>query len=174
MSQGILDSITNLVLYPDFEGFLLLAKSIFIVVSLVFLGGISVLFFSTTWSYRAFFEDASEAVTARPYGAKKAYREWLIIKSKVESSKERERKLALIQADNLLEEILDKMGYKGNTLEERLSAMDKVLIPNLDEIRKAHSMRNSIVYNPDTKLDASDLREALSAYDKAFQEMEIF
>jgi len=171
---GSLNFIIDFILYPDISGYLLLIKIVFFIISFVFLAGICILVFKSTWARRFIFEDITETVTARPYGAKKAFKEWVKTKARLETGKESEYKLALIEADDLLDDILKKMGYKGDNLGEKLSKMDYSVLPSLDSVLVAHKIRNSVVHNVDSKLSKEEAKKSLDIYGKAFEEMEIF
>ncbi len=92
----------------------------FIVIFIVFLLGVFMLLLKASWLKRRFLEDITEFSTYRPFGAKKTFKEWGKITKKLESGKESEYKLAIIESDSLLGSILGKMGYKGETVEEKL------------------------------------------------------
>lgn len=166
--------IIDFILYPSFEGKLLFFKIIFILISLILAVLIIILFFKSSWSRYFLFEDLTEAFTARPYGAKKAFKEWLKIKNLLFSQRESDYKLALIEADNLLDEILTKMGYKGDNLIERLNQLDQSILPNLDEVFKAHKIRNNVVHDPDYKLTYEEVKTCLDIYQKSLQDLEAF
>jgi hypothetical protein len=174
MDFGQLNFIRDFILYPQFEGKLLFLKIAFIFISLIFALIIVILFLTTSWSRRFLFEDLTETFTARPYGAKKTFKEWLKIKNLLESQKESDYKLALIEADSLLDEILKKMGYKGENLGERLNQLDATVLSNLDQVLEAHQIRSNVLHNPDYKLTFDEAKTCLEIYEKSLRDLEAF
>ena len=69
--------------------------------------------------------------------------------------------------------ILKRMGFAGQTLEEKLSKLTSATVDNLDDVYAAHKVRNSIVHNPDFRLSQDEARAALGAYQKAFNSLQI-
>ena len=173
-SLGNYNSIFNFLLYPEFSGVLLLIKVIFLLVSLVFLAIIVILIFKTRWIKFFIFEDVAETFTARPYGANKIYRDWQMIKGKFASHKENDKRLAIIEADDLLNNLFKQMGYKGDSMTDRLNQIDAKKISNIDKVWQAHKLRNNIVYNPDYKLDRELADKSFEAFEKALRELDIF
>ena len=169
-----LSSIFNFFLYPESFLWFLIIKLAFLLVSLIMLVLTIILFFHTSWAKRFLFEDFTETFTARPYGAKKALKEWVAIRKLIESKKEQDYKLAVIQADDLLEEILKKMGYKGENTSERLEQIDSSVLPEIKELIRVHKIRNNTVYDPDFKIDFETAKRALEVYEKSFRDLEVF
>ncbi len=59
--------------------------------------------------------------------------------------------MAIIQADNLLDEALRKRKFKGKTLGERLVSAQRTLTNN-DGVWFGHKLRNKLVHETDTKI----------------------
>ena len=139
-----------------------------------FLFATLVLLSKSSWLKRLILEDATEFITYRPSGAKKAFKKWNKIIKKLESNKESEYKLAVIEADNLLDDALKNIGYKGETVKEKLEQLEPAILPNIDEVRQAHQIRNDIVYDPDYQLTLDRATKVLDIYEKAFRSLELF
>lgn len=92
----------------------------------------------------------------------------------MESPAESERKLAIIEADDFLNEILEMRGYKGTKLEERISQVEDIQLPNIKEILDAHKIRNALVYQPDYRLEPDKTKKLLEIYEKAIKKIESF
>lgn len=119
-------------------------------------------------------EDLTETASARPFGAKKSFKEWIAIRKKIDSKKEEDCKSAIVQADDLLGDILLKLKYEGTNTSERLEKVDASTIPDIKELILVHKIRNNIVFNPDFKVDYNTAKKALEAYEKALRNLEIF
>ena len=132
-----------------------------------FLASVIYFMFNSSWVHYKFLEDVTEFFSWQAYGLKEISRRWKKIQKRFELGAESELKLAIIEADDFLSEMLEDRGYEGKTFEELAEKAGRALLPNLDEILKAHEMRNSIVYNPDYKLKTQEVEKALMAYEVA-------
>jgi len=159
---------------PDFwENFLYL-KIIFIILALIFLGSITILLLKSTWLKRRLLEDLVEIVVYRPFGVKRTFKQWAKISKRLEAGKEAECKLAIIEADGLLNDIFKKMGYGGETMGEILKQLDSAVLPDIDQIWEAHKTRNNVVHDPDYKLTLDQAKKVLGIYEKALRDLEMF
>jgi len=103
--------------------------------------------------------------------ALKARAKWESILKKGASENESDRKLALIAADSLVDDIFKMSGYKGENLGERLKLVEKGDIIHLDELWEAHKVRNKIAHEADYKLSQEGAMEALTNYGKVLREL---
>jgi len=87
---------------------------------------------------------------------------------------ESEYKLAVIEADNMVNETLKRMGYGGESLGERLEKLTAATLSNIEEIKEAHQVRNNIIHDPNYRLSLDDARKVLSIFEKAFKDLEAF
>jgi len=152
----------------------LVIKFTFIGISLFFLIGIIFLLLRASWLKFRLLENLVEFLIYRPFGVKKTFKDWQKIKKKLESDKAADFKLAILEADNFLDEILKKIGYEGEGLRERLNKLDPEIIPNLEEVLKAHKVRNSIVFDPDYNLSLEEARNVIRIYEQALRDLEVF
>jgi len=166
------DSLTYLKSIPP-EIFLSL-KILFIGAFLFFIVIIFISLKKSSWMKIRFLQDMTEFLTYRSYGAKKIVRIWLKAKKRLDTGSESEYKLAVIEADSLLNDILEKMGFKGDNLEDRLKQATKVVLPGVEEACEAHKIRNNVVYDPDYKLTLEQAQKALGIYEKALQDLQVF
>jgi hypothetical protein len=116
-------------------------------------------------------QDLFEFLTYRPYGLRRIEKQWIKIMEKLETGKEAEYKLAVIEADSMLDNILEKMGYSGENLRDRLKHLTQATIPNLDTLLEAHKIRNNIVHDPDYRLSLEETKKVLAIYEKTFQDI---
>ncbi len=68
--------------------------------------------------------------------------------------------MAIIQADNLLDEVLKKRRFKGKTMGERLVSAQRSLSNN-DAVWYGHKLRNKIVHEVDVPLSQKEVQKAL-------------
>lgn len=149
-------------------------KFTFIIISLILLVGVIYLFFKASWARYAYYEDYTEFVGFRPYGVKKGFKRWSKVIRRVETGKEAECKMAVIEADDMLKEVFLKMGYKGELLDDMLQEVDEKILPSVEELKKVHEIRNNAVHDPDYKLTVEQTRNIIRVYQKALSELEMF
>lgn len=93
-------------------------------------------------------------------------RRWQEIERMVDASGEMNRKLAVIEADKLLDQALKSLAMAGTTLGERLR-FAQYKYPELRDVWWAHRVRNQLVHEATYHLDAGVARRALKAFEKA-------
>lgn len=167
-----IEQIISFILNPAFSGWLLLLKILFILISLCFLGLIVFVLRKSNWLKWMIILDVREIFTHRPFGVSKVDKDWKIIKAGLETEKESEWKLSVIKADSTLDNALNRMGYGGQTLGERLDKLTTASLPNIEEVGQAHKLRNNIIHDPDYRLSLEGARKAISAYEKALTDLQ--
>ncbi len=159
-------------LHPNFTGWLLIIKIIFLFFSAFFLGFIIWALTNTSWFKKAFLQDLIEFSTYKPYRIRKFKKEWEKLRKRLETGLESELKLAVIEADTLLNETLKRTGYPGESLGERLDKVTTDILPNLEEVRKAHELRNNIIHDPTYRLGLEETKKTLAIYEKTLIELQ--
>lgn len=102
-----------------------------------------------------------------------AYRaRWEEILRHMDSAKEAEWKFAVIEADKLFESVLQKAGFPGQSLGEKLINIQPGQLQHLDGIWYAHKIRNRLAHDVDYFLRYSEAKQAIDYYDAALQELE--
>jgi hypothetical protein len=167
----------NLIQYitspPDFSWFSTV-RFVFIGVSVFLFGAIIFILFAGSWIKWLLLYDVTEFFTYKPFGVRKLERAWKKVLARTETGLESEYKLAVIEADSMLDDILKRMGFSGETLEERLEKLTVATLPNIEEIRESHRVRNNIVHDPDYRLSLDESRKILGVYEQAFKELQAF
>lgn len=167
-----IEQIISFIFNPAISGWLLLLKILFILVSLCLLGFIVFALIKSSWLKRSIIWDLQEILTYRPFGVSKVDKDWKIMKTGLETEKESEWKLSVIKADSALDNTLNRMNYVGQTLGERLDRLTTASLPNIEEVRLAHKIRNNIVHDPDYRLSLEEAKKAISAYEKALTDLQ--
>ncbi len=160
---------------PDFPLWLIIIKYIFILITLFFLGLIIIVPITTGWLKLMYLNKFMEFFTFRPIGAVRAEKRWKDILSKVEEAgTESDYKISVMEAETMLIDVLEEMGYTGDTLEERLEQLSPGVLPNKKDVLKAHKIRNSIARDPDYEIDLDRAEEVLGIYEEAFRNLQAF
>jgi len=169
-----MNKLISFITSPEIAEILSVSKIIFIILSLLFIIGIIFLLLKNSWLKFCFLEDFTEFFIYRPFGVKRTFKQWLKITKRLETDREADYKLALIEVDSLLDEILNKIGYKGESLGEKLKQLDHNALPNLEEVWQAHKVRNNIVHDPDYRLTLERAKKVMGIYEQALRDLEMF
>ncbi|OGZ71152.1 MAG: hypothetical protein A2904_00845 [Candidatus Staskawiczbacteria bacterium RIFCSPLOWO2_01_FULL_33_9] len=154
---------------PALQDALFPVKLIFIFFTIFFLSAVVYFMMNSSYLKYKFLEDITEFISYQAYGLRAIANRWKKIQKRAETGIESEYKLALIEADDFLNEILEERGFIGNNFEELVNNAGKAALPNLDEIFLAHEIRNSIVYNPDYKIDLEKAKKILAIYESTIK-----
>lgn len=97
---------------------------------------------------------------------------WQIIGKYYMSANQSDWKLAILEADIMLYEVLNKSGFKGFSIGEILKFTDKSKLATLDNAWTAHKVRNEIAHQGlDYVLTRQKVEEAIANYEKVFEEL---
>lgn len=77
---------------------------------------------------------------------------------------------AIIEADKMLDEVLKRLHFKGQTLGARLVSAQKSLSDN-DGVWFGHKLRNKLVNQDDVKLRLDDVKDALMGIGQALKDL---
>jgi len=167
------NSIISFLTSTEIQEKLFPVKVVFLLISGIFLAIIIFILLTSHYLQWLFIQDFWEFLTRRPFGAKRITRRWKKILRRLETETEAEYKLAVIEADNMMDNSLKRMGYAGHNLEERLDKLTSATLPNIEQIHQAHRTRNNIVHDPDYRLSLDEAKKTLEIYSQAFQALHI-
>ncbi|MHB8651889.1 MAG: hypothetical protein ACYC8S_02020 [Minisyncoccota bacterium] len=98
--------------------------------------------------------------------------QWEIILDHANSDNVAEWKVGIIEADKLLEEVLEEHGYHGATLGERLKIAEGRL-RSLNSAWEAHKVRNQVAHEGGFELTKRSTRDCIAKYGTVFEEMHV-
>jgi len=174
MSENLRNTILYLIQRFSFNP-PLFVKIIFLLFALFFLTIIIYFLKKTTWFEKIFLHDFMELITFSSFGLAKGREAFRKIMERLKSDNEDEAKLAIIEADDLLNETLNRIGYKKEeSLGEKLDEINLDTLPNLEEVIEVHKIRNDIIHYPAYRLNLEEARRILLVYEKAVQNIESF
>src|SRR3989344_1019282 len=116
------------------------------------------------------FEQFKEAATASPIPKKKLFGQWNNVIAKINSSDESQWKLAIIEADSILDEVIRSLGYRGDTMGDRMAKIKPAQFPNLEDAWRVHKVRNFIAHDPSYKMSKETALRAIKIYELIFNE----
>jgi hypothetical protein len=96
---------------------------------------------------------------------------WQNIIKRSQSSSESDWRLAIIECDILLDEMLKKMGYHGESIADKLKLVERSDFHTIDFAWEAHKVRNRIAHSgSDFHLSYSEFERVFGLYKKVFEE----
>ncbi len=96
---------------------------------------------------------------------------WLKVEKHIASQNPTDWRLAILEADIILDEMLQKMGYKGAGIGEMLKTVEKSDFLTLDAAWEAHKVRNSIAHQgSDFVMSHPEAKRVISLYKQVFEE----
>ncbi|MGL5830671.1 MAG: hypothetical protein ACRCZE_00820 [Candidatus Altimarinota bacterium] len=106
--------------------------------------------------------------TFRKAGLAESDRKFLMRKWQ-EIKKDTDMRHQIINADKILDKLLEKRGYSGNVGEKLKQG--KAHFSDLDGIWNAHKLRNKLAHELDFKLSSSMAQSALRSFEKGFKDL---
>lgn len=97
---------------------------------------------------------------------------WQKIEELMRYGKEMNYKLAIIEADKLLDYVLKSMYFPGQTMAERLK-LASYKFPGLKQVWWAHKVRNQIVHDAHYTVTSGETRKVLGLFKKSFKELKV-
>lgn len=134
-----------------------------------------VLFLWVILKLRRYFTEQAAQLKAQlrpPQAAESVYdAKWKEVKEHLGSFRDAEWKFAVIEADRLVENILQEAGFMGEDMGEKLKGIDQGQLRSINDLWSAHKLRNIIAHDPDYQVQQRDAREAVGNFEKALREL---
>ncbi len=96
---------------------------------------------------------------------------WKKVLNYLFSSSENDWKLAIIEADSMLFDLLTQMGFKGENLGDKLKEANQANFRNINLAWEAHNIRNKIAHEGSSfELSLHEAKRVVALYEQIFQE----
>lgn len=96
---------------------------------------------------------------------------WNRIMEHANSDDEHQWRLAILEADIMLNELLDVLGYKGETMGEKMKQVNRANFNTIDDAWEAHKMRNRVAHEgSQVPLSLRDKNIVIGQYVRVFKE----
>jgi len=96
---------------------------------------------------------------------------WQSIQDRLHSANDSDWRLAIIESDIVLDEMLGRMGYVGSTISDKLKMVEKSDFNTIDVAWEAHKVRNRIAHDGAAfKLPQHEAERVVGLYQKVFEE----
>ena len=148
---------------------------LFFFFSMILLTLIGYVFFRAYQARRAIYlkEKAEEEAALAGGVAKKQpkNRKWDLILEHSSSNNPSDWRLAILEADIVLDELLEHLGYHGQTIGDKLKAVVPGDFRTLNQAWEAHKIRNTIAHEgSDFLISHREARRVVSLYREVFEE----
>ena len=102
-------------------------------------------------------------------GKKEIKKRWEAIEKYLSDKNESFWKVAILEADKLVDEVLTGFGYQGKNLGEKLAQVNENQLEHYQELKEAHQVRNRIIQEKDYKLSREEARKIVNIYGQYLQ-----
>jgi hypothetical protein len=99
---------------------------------------------------------------------------WVLIQSHINSLDANKWKLAILEADIMLADLLESLHLSGDTIADKLKAVDTSDFHSIEEAWEGHKIRNAIAHQgSDFLLNEREAKRVIGLYQKVFREFEM-
>ncbi|MCF7835919.1 MAG: hypothetical protein K9M15_02240 [Candidatus Marinimicrobia bacterium] len=153
-----------------FLSFLFWVKIFAVIFSLVCVAGIVYSFMKLLDVRRQRVADFVKTALEEP--SEEREKRWDKIKKYIETNNSSDWKMAIMEADSLLDEMIKNIGYEGEGLGERLTKIKKVQLNSLDDAWEAHKVRNKIAHEGNRyEITKNKAEKTIELYENVFKEL---
>lgn len=78
-------------------------------------------------------------------------------------------KLAVVEADKMLDEALGKLGYAGKNTDEKIEKVKPGQLVGIDELREIHALHQHIIEDPTHDASLAEIKHAIDAYERVLR-----
>lgn len=109
-----------------------------------------------------------------PEIVKAANPQWERILARIDSPNDSEWRQAILEADIMLADILDRLSLPGDTIGDKLKAVEKSDFTTIDNAWEGHKIRNQIAHEGSSfMLTAREAKRVIGLYQTVFEEFEL-
>ena len=111
------------------------------------------------------------ATTKEPQQLSAVQKRWERIQTQIASTEENDWRLAILEADIMLDEVLEAHGYVGESLGEKLKSAGTSGFRTVEQAWDAHRVRNHIAHRGTAHdLSQREAKRVISEYHQVFDE----
>lgn len=132
------------------------------------------------WKYRPHFHphtDHGHSHGTAPVNTvqkERVTKRWREIMKKFEASTTNDsRKIAIIEADKMIDTLLKDAGFEGQHMADRLQQLSPEKVSTLDRLWRAHRLRNQIVHSADFEVSATLAERTMDDYEAFLKEAQM-
>jgi hypothetical protein len=160
---------------PGYETFLTAWKflrTVVLVLDVLLLAGFFVGFIRG-WKYRPQIEIPERTAKKSRTLRRAVFEErWRAILKKASAASPDSLRMAVIEADSLVNDVLAQLGFEGKHMADRLVNLNPDEYKTLNALWRAHRVRNDLVHTPGFFLAPEDAHKLLNDYEAFLREVE--
>ncbi len=118
----------------------------------------------------AHFEKETHTVVAND--VPKTRLRWNRIQEQANSENEQQWRLSVLEADIMLNELLDHLGYRGETMADKMRTVNRGNFDSIDLAWEAHRYRNKVAHEATPSMTSHEIRRIIGLYEKIFREFD--
>jgi hypothetical protein len=138
-------------------------------------------FFGTVWSsiqankistaQKVLITTSSPDISTSSQGAEYKNKRWERVISHINSENQNDWKFAIIEADIILNDLLDSMLYRGETIADKLKKVEPSDFQTIEAAWEAHKVRNMIAHEgTDFFITEREAKRVINLYRSVFEE----
>lgn len=114
-----------------------------------------------------------ERAFAEAHAAAGGNAKWQSITARIASDNPNDWRAAIIEADIMLDALLDSLGYAGATIADKLKTARPEAFRSIEDAWNAHKVRNAIAHQADFVLTKRATQETIARYKHVFEEFKL-
>ncbi len=96
---------------------------------------------------------------------------WIDIRNNFQSNDPTNWRMAIIDADSMLEDLITSIGYDATTFGDKLKMINRIDFPLIDSVWYVHKLRNNLAHQGSSyHLSERDAYQAFKIYEQIFYE----
>ena len=100
--------------------------------------------------------------------------QWEKIQKLMESANENDWRQAIIEADIILDDVLNKLSLLGETMGDKMKFIEKSDLTTIDNAWEAHKIRNQIAHDGTSfMINHREAKRVIGLYQSVFEELQI-
>ncbi len=148
---------------PALEIFAVLAAAVLVAATIIII-------IKTGW-FTYHMDHIRDVVLKTDLPKKRAADAWAAVQKHFFTGDPNDLKMAVMEADNILNDALQYAGIRGANLGERLKNLKRNQVPNLEDVWAAHKLRNEIAHETNFSLKHDPAERALDAFEVALKNL---
>jgi len=157
---------------PFFRENIALIQLISFILSALFLWGIIYIIIKTNY-FEIKREQYLDWIGAGKVSKRRTLRAWNQILERMGTEDNNNWKMAILESDQVLNEILKMSGYLGDSMDEKLEILTPAQLSNIEDVKRAHSVRNRIAKDPTIEVEKKEVWEVMAVYEETFKQLNL-
>ncbi len=149
----------------DYAMYFFVAFSVFLILSTLYF------YIKAGFLREKYLKDVLEFTKTSPYKDIKVPKDWSNLEKRITNEDGSDRKLAVIEADDMITTILGEMGYEGESLPECLEEVSTDIVPNKEDLLRVNKTRRDLTYDPNYDLSIDQTKEIMEVYKQTLKDL---